>query len=62
MKESTRSPAARGRLSDLWRNEQGQGFAEYALILVLIAILSIIALTLIGSQISSELSTIGNSV
>lgn len=62
MKEPTRPPAARGRLSDLRRNEQGQGFAEYALILVLIAILSIIALTLIGGQISSELSAIGTSV
>jgi pilus assembly protein Flp/PilA len=51
-----------GRLAGLWRNEEGQGFAEYALILVLIAILSILALTLIGGQISSELSAIGTSV
>jgi Flp pilus assembly pilin Flp len=62
VKEPTRPRAARGRRSDLWRNEEGQGFAEYALILVLIAILSIIALTLIGGQISSELSAIGTSV
>ncbi len=50
------------RFSEFWRNEEGQGFAEYALILVLIAILSIIALFIIGNQISSELSAIGNSV
>lgn len=62
MKEPTLFQVARSLLSDLWRNEEGQGFAEYALILVLIAILSIIALLIIGNQISSELSTIGNSI
>lgn len=60
-----RQPAsvpARGRVADLLRSEAGQGLAEYALIVVLIAILSILALTVIGAQISGELSTIGNSV
>ncbi|HEX5591451.1 MAG TPA: Flp family type IVb pilin [Candidatus Limnocylindrales bacterium] len=54
--------AVTGRFMTLWRNQAGQGYAEYALILVLIAILSILALTLIGTQLSSELSTIGESV
>jgi Flp pilus assembly pilin Flp len=62
VKELTRFRAARSLLSNLRGNEEGQGFAEYALILVLIAILSIIALFIIGNQMSSELSTIGNSV
>ncbi len=40
----------------------GQGLAEYALILALIAIVAIIALIFLGGQVSSILSTVGNSV
>ena len=42
--------------------EEGQGLAEYALILALIAIIAIIALIFLGGQISKILSTVGNSV
>ena len=38
--------------------DAGQGLAEYALILSLIVIFSIVALLLMGDQISSILSTI----
>jgi pilus assembly protein Flp/PilA len=44
------------------RNEDGQGLAEYALILALIAILAIVALIFLGGQISTVLSTVGNSI
>ena len=44
------------------RDEDGQGLAEYALILALIAIIAIVALIFLGGQISDKLSTIGNSV
>ena len=44
------------------RNQSGQGLAEYALILGLIAIVSILALIFLGSQISDKLSVIGNSM
>jgi pilus assembly protein Flp/PilA len=44
------------------RDEQGQGLAEYALILALIAIVAIVALIFLGGSISTILSTIGNSV
>lgn len=44
------------------RDEEGQGLAEYALILALIAIIAIVALIFLGGQISDKLSTIGNSV
>ena len=44
------------------RSDEGQGLAEYALILALIAIVAIIALIFLGSQVSSILSTVGNSV
>jgi len=40
----------------------GQGLAEYALILALIAIVAIIALIFLGGQVSTILSTVGSSV
>ena len=49
-------------LEALRRDEDGQGLAEYALILALIAIVAIIALIFLGGQVSSILSTVGASV
>jgi pilus assembly protein Flp/PilA len=49
-------------LKVLDRDDEGQGLAEYALILALIAIVAIIALIFLGSQVSKILSTVGNSV
>jgi pilus assembly protein Flp/PilA len=49
-------------LASLRRDEEGQGLAEYALILALIAIVAIIALIFLGGQVSSILSTVGSSV
>ncbi len=46
----------------LLRREEGQGLAEYALILALIAIVAIIALTFLGTQISSILDSIGKAI
>jgi pilus assembly protein Flp/PilA len=43
-------------------DEEGQGLAEYALILALIAIVAIVALIFLGGQVSSILSTVGKSV
>ena len=44
------------------KRRDGQGLAEYALILALIAIVAIIALIFLGGQVSTILSTVGNSV
>ena len=44
------------------RDERGQGLAEYALILALIAVLAIAAVTFLGSQINAILSDVGNSI
>jgi len=44
------------------RDEEGQGLAEYALILALIAIVAIVALIFLGTQISSILSEIGAAI
>jgi pilus assembly protein Flp/PilA len=52
----------RSLLATMHRDEEGQGLAEYALILALIAIIAIIALIFLGNQVSSILSDVGNSV
>jgi Flp pilus assembly pilin Flp len=41
---------------------RGQGLAEYALILALIAIVAIIALVFLGGQLKTILSTVGTSI
>ncbi len=52
-----------GRTGAVVRGEQeGQGLAEYALILALIAIVAIVALLFLGSQISNTLSVVGNAL
>jgi pilus assembly protein Flp/PilA len=43
----------------LIRSEKGQGLAEYALILALIAIVCLVVLGFLGTQIQSILSQIG---
>ena len=49
-------------LRALNRDEDGQGLAEYALILALIAIVAIVALIFLGNQVSTILSTVGTSI
>ena len=49
-------------IGSLHGDEEGQGLAEYALILALIAIVAIIALIFLGTQVSGILSTVGSSV
>jgi Flp pilus assembly pilin Flp len=57
-------------LGNLWHSastmtilpSRGQGLAEYALILALIAIVAIVALLFLGGQVSKILSTVGKSV
>jgi pilus assembly protein Flp/PilA len=44
------------------RRTEGQGLAEYALILALIAIVVILALQFLGGSITTALSTVGNSI
>ena len=49
-------------LSLINRDERGQGLAEYALILALIAVLAIAAVTFLGGQINTILSNVGNKI
>ena len=50
------------RYSRSGQDEDGQGLAEYALILSLIAVVAILALVFLGTQISSMLSSVGAQV
>jgi pilus assembly protein Flp/PilA len=43
-------------------DEDGQGLTEYALILALIAVIAIAALTFLGGNVTSVLSTVANSL
>ena len=49
-------------LASVRRDEEGQGLAEYALILALIAIIAIVALIFLGGQVSMILSKVGDSI
>ena len=49
-------------LKRLYREADGQGLAEYALIIALIAIVAIVALLFLGSQVSDKLSVIGSTI
>jgi len=49
-------------IASLRRDDSGQGLAEYALILALIAIVAIVALLFLGGQVSKILSVVGDSV
>jgi pilus assembly protein Flp/PilA len=42
--------------------DDGQGLAEYALVLALIAIVSIVALLFLSGQVKTILSTVGNTL
>jgi len=59
MTSLSRAPAILARIR---QDEDGQGLAEYALILALIAIVSIVALLFLGSQISDKLSVVGSTL
>ncbi len=49
-------------ISSFRHDDEGQGLAEYALILALIAIVAIIALIFLGTQVSGILSIVGSSI
>ncbi len=49
-------------ISSLRRDDEGQGLAEYALILALIAVIAIVALLFLGHQISDQMSIIGSTI
>ena len=52
----------RNRWTRSLQGNDGQGLAEYALILALIAIIAIVALIFLGGQISKIISDVGHSI
>ncbi|HLZ73298.1 MAG TPA: Flp family type IVb pilin [Dehalococcoidia bacterium] len=44
------------------KDEEGQGLAEYGLILALIAVVCVAALTLLGNKVSGVLSSVAGSI
>jgi len=44
------------------RREEGQTLSEYALILVLIAVVAIVAVALLGNQITAVITSIANAL
>ena len=45
-----------------FRDEEGQGLVEYALIIVVIAIAVIVAMVFLRSQLQNQFSNIGNNL
>jgi pilus assembly protein Flp/PilA len=56
------APMLQYLVARLFAREEGQGLAEYALILALIAIIAIVALIFLGGAISNILHSVGSSV
>jgi len=52
----------RASLEELRDREEGQALVEYALLLALIAVVSIAVLTVLGEQVSSIFSKISNTL
>ena len=46
----------------LWRNDEGQDLAEYALLIALIALVVIGAVTLLGTRIQTVFNNIANAL
>lgn len=49
-------------MKELWINEEGQGMAEYGLIIALIAVVVIAALTLMGQKIMAKFTDVNNAL
>jgi len=54
--------AMKALLCRLWRNEEGQDLAEYALLIALIALVVIGAVTLLGTRIQTVFNNIANAL
>lgn len=50
------------RLKEFWKRREGQGMAEYALILSLIAVVAIVGMALLGPKLREVFMKIVNSL
>ncbi|SHF64037.1 pilus assembly protein Flp/PilA [Desulforamulus putei DSM 12395] len=49
-------------MKELWISEEGQGMAEYGLIIALIAVVVIAALTMMGQKIMAKFTDVNNAL
>lgn len=49
-------------LAKLWREESGQGMAEYGLILALVAVICIAGFQFLGDKIKNRVENVGNAI
>jgi Flp pilus assembly pilin Flp len=49
-------------LSDLWRNDEGQDIAEYAVMLAVILVIVVGTLRLIGANANNVFSSVASSI
>lgn len=49
-------------LQRLWKEESGQGMAEYGLILALVAVIAIAGFRLLGQQVNQKVSDVGTEI
>ena len=49
-------------MGQFWKNEEGQGLVEYALIIAVIAITVILAMVFFKDQLQNLFSSIGNNL
>jgi len=49
-------------MRQIWNEEEGQGLVEYGLITALIAVVCVAALTALGGNVSTKLTSIGDSL
>jgi pilus assembly protein Flp/PilA len=57
--QQTCAPYIRARFA---RDERGASLVEYALLVALIAVVCIVAITLLGSNASTKFSTVGSQI
>lgn len=50
------------KILGLFKEEEGQGMAEYALILALVAVVVIAGLTFLGTAVRDRMNTVGHNV
>lgn len=50
------------KVKEFVRNEEGQGLVEYALILALIAIIVIVALSILGKKVNNTYLNVGAAI
>ena len=55
-------PEGASKLRMFWRDDQGQGMVEYALVIIVIAIAIIFMLVIMRGQIGNFFSNVGNNL